>query len=234
MNPRVLLVISIFLLASCGLGLSEKDKASVKTIVDTWGGQCSYSKSASVSSEKGKRKTFKLTLENSPAFDSDVKKETITSNMALTMYKGWTEEQRNSYTHVSATLKYNGNTYENEYPVAELKTVSDKEALFHSYASDIEHHNFKEISKHMDPVYYADSNIVQMNKMAETQDSIYGPVVSSKLLGFRFSDKELSGQKLHLLHLYGVIERKKEKMSFTLVIDPLKKMDEYYLYFLNF
>jgi hypothetical protein len=234
MKLRVLLVISILLLASCGLALSEKDKASVQTIVSTWGGTCTYSKSASISSEKGKRKTFKLTLENSPAFDSDIKKETIASNMALTMYKGWTEEQRNSYTHVSATLKHNGNTYENEYSVAEIKAALGKEALFHSHATQVEHHNLKEILKHMNPAYYADSNVVQMTKRAATQDSIYGPVVSSKLLGFRFSDQELSGQKVHLLHLYGFIERKKEKVSFTLVIDPLKKTDEYYLYYFNF
>jgi hypothetical protein len=223
MNLRVLLAISIFLLTSCGLGLSEKDKASVQKIVDTWGGKCKYSKSASISSEKGKRKTFKLTLEDSPAFNSEIQKATISSNMALTMYRGWPEEQRNSYTHVSTILKHNESTYEDEYPVSDIKAALGKEALFHSYATLIGNHNLKEILKNMDPKYYADSNVIQMIKRAAIQDSIYGPVVSSELLGFRFSDQELSGQNVHLLHLYGFIERKKGKASFTLAIDPLKK-----------
>jgi hypothetical protein len=226
-------LISFFLalfLLSCRINITNNEDKGIKEIINYYGGKCKYGISYTIAENANKIKCFKLELSQSPLAQRYSKiPEMVASNVAFFFYKNLKGE-KNKYDAIqSAIILDDGKEYSFTYSIDQLEIVNKRTSLFNKINNLIKEKDYKAINSLLN-----DSTLIKYDKAALISnmskiDSSFGDVKSFNMAGFRFSNLDKGRQ---ILHLCGIIVRKKENNEFSIDIDPNSDNDE--IFFLQY
>ena len=228
-NLSWILLALVFTLNSCGkLSITPNEDKGIKEVLNFYGGECKYSKGASVSTEKGKQRYFELEMSKITTIEEFMEvAELPASNIAYLFYKNLRAE-REHYDEIHVVIDNGkGKSFEMKYPKPGLDIVEKKVSLMNTIARHIQDKNFDAIKQSIsENPMIALTPIKSKNNLVDSiikGESLFGTIKSFEPFGFQFR-KTREGR--NILHLSGLFVRAGQNTQFSVDLDANPKNDD--------
>ena len=206
------------------ISITDNENRGVQEVTSFYGGQCAYSIGIVASTnDKKDRKYFELALSKSPLMkDYEATPDQMSSNISYRFYKNLNENERNSYSHIWATLLFDsGQKITHEYSIDSLNKVDKKMPLVLKLVGLIKEKKFNELKPFLNNEYikYDKDRLVQV---LEESDSQFGKAKEFQLYGFSFRNID----NVEILKIIGVVTRDIQNNKFVVDINPNSDKEE--------
>jgi hypothetical protein len=225
MKYRLLIIGLLITLSSCdSILLTENEDKAIDTVLDFFGGECSYSIGVSASTGNDEQKYFEPILGKSSALKKyDNNREIVTSKLCYIFFDNLNKKEKENYTHIRGTLIYdNGEKFSKDYSIKELEAVKAKLVNVNNVVSLIQQKDFNKLRTLLNDkaTFRYDKN--KLVESMETVDSEFGNITEYKMFGFNLTN---AGND-EVLKIYGVVFRDKDNHELSVYLNPNSKNEE--------
>ncbi|RYZ83742.1 MAG: hypothetical protein EOP04_19375 [Proteobacteria bacterium] len=176
-------------LASHFLSISDSEDKGIKDVISSFGGECEYGFSKSVSVNEEQQNTFWLSVRKSQSIDDlPIDAEVFASGIALTFYRNLKEE-KSKYSHVKVKVVKSGSSSEKSFSVKLLDSVLSRFNVVKSAINFIDKEDYKSFSNsvYLDERFIEDLDAQKKATFLDTVKAIRnstGPLKEIISIGF--------------------------------------------------
>ncbi|MCC8427304.1 hypothetical protein [Mucilaginibacter sp. UR6-11] len=204
----------MMIITSCNSHLEET--RGVDEVISYYGGNCKYSVGTSISTNNSTNHYLELELSNSQSLEPFIDIADLpASNIAYLCYHHL-DNNKTTYNQINTILVFKGGKRVSfSYATSQLDMVEKKMLVLDKVISLLKMHNYRDIKALLDDKAQFKYNKDTLVSSIIKAEPVLGDIKGFKTLGFQI----ITIDGIDLLHLSGVIERKKTSHQFSIDID---------------
>lgn len=222
------LIIGLFLsffFFSCSQ--SETESKGVNEVSQLYGCEVKHSFGMSTDDEKGKRKYFKITLNNGNDLFKNQPLNYTAGNASLILFQNLSTEEKEKYTHIFCAVNQEKDSLETEIATSSLALVENKLAVCEKVHQLFANKNYEGFLPMLSPTI-GDYNKETLFAAWENLEKQNGAITGFQTIGYQFSTQ----QNMKLVEIRGILKRANKDNTVSIVLSQDPTDD--YIYTINF